>query len=80
MERLELLGGYAPATDDGPMAVRSVHLVLKNHVERVDNSGDKSEQRKQYAQPKVAFESDFQKYTHWRQENSKEYFNRICCC
>ena len=39
----------------------------ENHIERVDDTGDVSEQGQEDVKPEVPFEPDLEKHTHRRQ-------------
>ena len=54
--------------------------MFKNNVQRVDNTGNKTEQGQQNIQPEMAFETHLHKYAKRRQDNGQDYFYRVCRC
>jgi hypothetical protein len=51
--------------------------MFKDHIQRVNNAGDKTQDRQQYIQPKMTFKAYFHKNTNGRQQDGKKNFNGI---
>lgn len=51
--------------------------MLDNHVQGMNDTGNKAQQGQQDVQPEMAFEANLQEHAEWREQDGKKNFDRI---